>query len=106
MATVTAPLRQKGPDGSRSVNEGDVLQAKLMEQDGKYFIVTPEKIYALPADRIEEPGVAADASALRLAQDYLRYGYVTVGSKAEDNSSLAISDVNNLDPWCRPEISP
>jgi len=65
-----------------------------MEQDGKYFIVTPDKIYALPADRIEGSGVAADASALRLAQDYLRYGYVTVGSKAEVTSSLAISDVN------------
>ena len=94
VATVTAPLRQKGVDGSQSVKEGDVLQAKLTQKDGMYFIVTPEKIYALPADRIKGSGEAADASALRLAQDYLRYGYVTVGSKAENTSSLAISDVS------------
>jgi hypothetical protein len=94
VTTVTVSLRQKGVGGSQSVKEGDVLQAKLTQKGGMYFIVTPEKMYALPADRIKGSGEAADASALRLAQDYLRYGYVTVGSKAEDISSLAISDIN------------
>jgi hypothetical protein len=77
VATVTAPVHRASAEGTVAV--GTVMQAELLEKDGKYFLKAGEKLYAMNT-HASGGTINSDAAAVRLAQDYLRYGYIATSN--------------------------
>jgi len=101
VATVTAPVHRASAEGTVAV--GTVMQAELLEKDGNYFLKAGEKLYAMNTHASGRT-INSDAAAVRLAQNYLRYGYITTpkavvelsepAGKVAQGSQLTISAVD------------
>lgn len=89
VATVTAPVYKAS--GEWPISSGTVMQAELVEKDGNYFLKAGEKLYAMNTHASGRK-IDSEAAAVRLAQDYLRYGYITTPKAVVELSEPAGPD--------------
>jgi hypothetical protein len=89
VATVTAPVHRAS--GGWKIDPGTVMQAELLEKDGNYFLKAGEKLYAMNTHASGRT-INSAAAAVRLAQDYLRYGYITTPEAVVELSEPADPD--------------